>query len=104
MSDVVVHNGVAYLAGKFPADTDADIAGQTRDVLAVIDGLLEKAKTNKRRLLRAEIFLSDISNFDAMNSVWDTWVEPGFAPSRVTIEAKLAKREYLIEIMVTAAI
>jgi enamine deaminase RidA (YjgF/YER057c/UK114 family) len=31
-------------------------------------------------------------------------VTPGSAPARATIEAKLAKPEYLVEIVVTAAI
>ncbi len=39
-----------------------------------------------------------------MNAVWEAWVSAGCAPTRATVEAKLAKPEYLIEIMVTAAV
>jgi enamine deaminase RidA (YjgF/YER057c/UK114 family) len=104
MSDVVVHNGVAYLAGKVPGDTSADIGGQTADVLKQIDALLAEAGTSKSNLLRAEIFLTDIKDFAGMNKVWDAWVDPKATPARATIEAKLARPEFKIEIMVIAAV
>ena len=69
MSDVVIHNGVAYLAGKVPGDTKGDIAAQTADVLKTIDELLAQAGTSKSNLLRAEIFLTDMKDFPGMNKV-----------------------------------
>jgi enamine deaminase RidA (YjgF/YER057c/UK114 family) len=104
MSDVVIHNGIAYLAGKVPSNTDADIGGQTADVLRQIDELLAQAGTSKSNLLRAEIFLTDIKDFAGMNKVWDAWVDPKATPARATIEAKLARPEFKIEIMVIAAV
>lgn len=104
MSDVVIHNGVAYLSGKVPSNPEEGIAGQTRDVLATIDKLLAEAGSSKSQILRAEIYLSDMKYFGEMNGVWDAWVAPGHTPSRATVEAKLAKPEYLIEIVVTAAV
>lgn len=104
MSDIVIHNGTAYLAGKVPNNPDAGIAEQTADVLKTIDDLLKQAGTSKANLLRAEIYLSDIANFNEMNKVWDQWVVPGSTPSRATIEAKLANPKFLIEIMVIAAV
>jgi enamine deaminase RidA (YjgF/YER057c/UK114 family) len=104
MSDVVIHNGVAYLAGKVASKPDADIAGQTADVLRIIDESLAQAGTSKSNLLRAEIFLSDMKDFAAMNKVWDAWVDPKATPARATVEAKLARPEYKIEIMVIAAV
>ena len=38
-----------------------------------------------------------------MNAVWDAWVAPGHTPARATVEAKLAKAQYKVEIMVVAA-
>jgi enamine deaminase RidA (YjgF/YER057c/UK114 family) len=104
MSDVVIHNGTAYLAGKVPADTSADIGGQTADVLKQIDALLAQAGSSKSHLLRAEIFLADIKDFAGMNKVWDAWVDPKATPARATIEAKLARPEIRVEIMVIAAV
>ena len=103
MSEMTVHHGVAYLAGQVPEDTSADAEGQTRQVLAEIDALLEKAGSDKRRILRAQIYLADIADIGAMNEVWDAWVAPGHAPPRATVQAALADAAWKIEVVATAA-
>lgn len=104
LSEMAVHNGVAYLAGQIPDDATADIRGQTAQTLAAIDALLAQAGTDKRRILRAEIFLADIGDIAAMNEVWDAWVAPGHTPPRATVQARLAQADWKIEIVVTAAV
>ena len=104
MSDMAVHNGVAYLAGQVAADATLDAQGQTADVLGQIDALLARAGTDKSRILMAQIFLADIADFPAMNAAWDAWVAAGSAPPRATVEAKLAKPEWKVEIVVKAAV
>lgn len=104
MSEASVHNGIVYLAGQVPEDTSADIEGQTRQVLAAIDSLLAQAGSDKTRILRVQIFLADIEDFAGMNRAWDAWVVPGNAPSRATVQARLAKPEWKVEIVVTAAV
>ena len=104
MSQIVCHNGVVYLAGQVPDDGNADVHGQTLQVLAKIEALLAKAGSDKSHLLRAEIFLSDIGEFAAMNRAWESWVEPGQTPARATVQAALAKPEWKVEIVVTAAV
>jgi enamine deaminase RidA (YjgF/YER057c/UK114 family) len=104
MSEASVHNGIVYLAGQVADDASADAAGQTRQVLAAIDALLAQAGSDKTRILRAQIFLADIADFAAMNSAWDEWVPAGNAPSRATVEAKLADPAWKVEIVVTAAV
>ncbi len=104
MSEASIHNGIVYLAGQVPEDTNLDIEGQTREVLAAIDALLAQAGSDKTRILRAQIFLADIADFAGMNRAWDAWAVPGNAPARATVEAKLAKLEWKVEIVVTAAI
>ena len=104
MSEMAVHNGVCYLAGQVAADGSQDISGQTRQVLAAVDALLAQAGTDKTKILRAQIYLADISEFPGMNAVWDTWVVAGHTPPRATVQAALAKPEWKVEIVVTAAI
>ena len=50
------------------------------------------------------IWLSEIRNFEEMNSVWDSWVASGNTPARATVQAMLARPKNLVEIMVTAAV
>lgn len=104
LSEMAVHNGVAYLAGQVAADGSQDITGQTQQVLAAIDELLTRAGTDKRKLLRVEIFLKDLADFPAMNAVWEAWLPPGDAPPRATVQATLARPEWRVEMVVTAAL
>ena len=102
-SEAAVFNGVVYLAGMVPERGDTDIRGQTADVLAQVEQRLLEAGSDKSRILRAQIFLSDIAEIGAMNEVWDAWVVPGTAPPRATVQAPLADSGWHIEIVVTAA-
>jgi enamine deaminase RidA (YjgF/YER057c/UK114 family) len=104
MSEMAVHAGTVYLAGQVAADGTQDIRGQTRQVLSAIDALLARAGTDKRRILRAQIFLADIGDFPAMNAVWDEWVVAGHTPPRATVQSTLAKPAWKVEIVVTAAL
>jgi enamine deaminase RidA (YjgF/YER057c/UK114 family) len=104
MSEMAVHGGTVYLAGQVAEDSAQDIRGQTRQVLSAIDALLGRAGTDKRRILRAQIYLADIADFPAMNAVWDEWVVAGHTPPRATVQAPLAKPAWKVEIVVTAAL
>ena len=104
MSEMTVHNGVAYLAGQVASDSSLDAAGQTASVLAQVDALLKRAGTDKSRILMAQIFLADVGDFAAMNTAWDAWVAGGSTPPRATVEARLAKPEWKVEIVVKAAV
>jgi enamine deaminase RidA (YjgF/YER057c/UK114 family) len=103
LSEMAVHRGTVYLAGQVPEDGTQDIKGQTRQVLQAIDALLVRAGTDKRHILMAQIFLADLGDYGGMNEVWDEWVAPGHAPPRATVQARLAKSEWKLEIVVTAA-
>lgn len=103
MSQVVIHNGVAYLAGQVGTE-GASVTEQTQTTLASIEALLTEAGTDKARLLTAQIWLSDMADFAEMNAVWDAWVAPGNPPARWAGEAKLATPGYKVEIIVTAAV
>ena len=104
LSEAVVHNGVAYLAGQVSSSGVREVGSQTREVLAAIDALLAKAGSDKSRVLRAQIFLADMADFPGMNAVWDQWVVPGHTPARATVQAALAKPQWKVEIVITAAL
>jgi enamine deaminase RidA (YjgF/YER057c/UK114 family) len=104
LSEMTVHNGVCYLAGQVPADATQDMAGQTTQVLAAIDALLARAGSDKTRLLMCQIFITDLADFPALNAVWEAWLPAGHAPARATVVARLAKPEWRVEMVVTAAL
>ena len=104
MSQAVVANGFAFLAGQVATDPTADVEGQTRQVLGEIDRLLAVAGTRKDRILTATVYLADIGTFADMNRAWEVWVPTDAKPARATVEAKLAAPRYRVEIQVVALV
>jgi len=106
MSKIVQHNGLVFLCGQTAVGggtANADVTAQTHETLSRIDALLAEAGSDRTRLLSAVIHLPSMSDFAAMNAVWESWVAPGTAPARTTVEAKLASPNLLVEITVIAA-
>lgn len=104
MSEAVIKGNRIYCSGMIPEDTSRDITSQVEQTLAEIDSLLAKGGSDKTKILSAVIWLADISDFAAMNAVWDAWVVAGQTPARATVQAKLNDPKMKIEIMVVAAI
>lgn len=101
-ADAVVHGDTVYLV-EVAQSLDADIATQTREVLASVEQTLRRAGSDKSRLLQVTIYLADIGEIGAMNAIWDDWVPAGCAPVRACVEARLAHPGYRIEVVVVAA-
>ena len=104
MTKAVVHGDTVYLSGLVASKTlGQNVAEQTREILSLIDGYLVQAGTDKSKLLRANIWLTDISTWAEMNGAWTQWIDPKNPPARATVEAKLANPKASVEIMVVAA-
>ncbi|TDP62053.1 RidA family protein [Paucibacter toxinivorans] len=104
LSQVLVHQGVAFVSGQTADDLGQDITGQTQQVLASIDRLLELAGSSKSRILYANIWLRHGEHFDAMNKVWEAWIPAGCAPARATVGSPLVGPDtMLIEIALQAS-
>jgi enamine deaminase RidA (YjgF/YER057c/UK114 family) len=104
MSEMAVHGGLCWPAGQVAADATQDVAGQTRQVLAAVDALLARAGTDRTKIVMCQIYLANIGDFGAMNAAWDAWVPAGHTPPRATVQAALARPEWKIEMVVTAAV
>lgn len=104
MSKIVQHGGLIFLCGQTSSGTTLpDIESQTGEVLARIDALLAEAGSARSRLLSATIYLKQMQDFAAMNTIWEAWMPAGAAPARTTVQADLASSDLLIEITVVAA-
>jgi enamine deaminase RidA (YjgF/YER057c/UK114 family) len=103
LSEMAVHGDTIYLAGQVAEDASLDITGQTKQVLAAIEKLLAEAGSDKTKILSTTIYITDMTNFPAMNAVWDAWVVQGHTPPRATVQAQLANPAYKVEVQVTAA-
>lgn len=104
MSQAVAFGGALHIAGQVADNRKAGIAEQTRDVLAKIEALLEEAGTSRSRLVAVNVFLPQIGDFEAMNAVYDAWIDPENPPARACVEARLADPDLRVEITAIAAL
>mmetsp|Transcript_46890 Transcript_46890/g.68861 ORF Transcript_46890/g.68861 Transcript_46890/m.68861 type:complete len:148 (+) Transcript_46890:75-518(+) len=106
-SAIVKHNGVVMISGQVAIIDqldNSDITAQTHQTLAKVDELLKAAGSDKSKLLEARIWVKDIkTDFAAMNKVWNEWIDPDNKPTRVCVEAPMARPSILVEVQVTAA-
>lgn len=102
LSKVVEYHGFIFTQGLVARDLSGDVVAQTTDILEQIDHLLEVHRTDKTRLLQAQIWLAAIDDRPAMNKVWAAWLPEGGAPARACVEAKLSDPRIRVEIMITA--
>ncbi len=102
LSKAVVANGVVYLSGMTSKDGSTTVSAQTADVLAQIDAALAECSVDKSRIVVANIWLRNISDFSEMNEAWLAWADSDALPARACVEAPLVRDEALVEIMVQA--
>jgi enamine deaminase RidA (YjgF/YER057c/UK114 family) len=106
MTDAIVHGDKVYLSGYVAEKAEGGtVAEQTADILAQIDATLAEAGSDKTKIIKAVIWLTDMDTWAEMNTVWDKWVVPGQTPCRAAVHsAKLAAAGLDVEIMIEAAI
>ena len=98
MSQGVVVDGMLHTAGQVANDKFEAVEGQTRQVLEKIEKLMALAGGNKQTLVSVTVYLAAITDFHAMNSVYDAWIDPGHPPVRTCVEARLANSGIKVEI------
>ena len=102
LAKAVEYHGFVYVQGCTAQDLSKDVVGQTEEVLAQIDEILETHGTDKTRLLQAQIWLRDMADRAALNEAWSAWLPEGQAPARALVQAVLADPRWRLEIMITA--
>jgi reactive intermediate/imine deaminase len=105
-SQAIIANGFVFVAGQRPQDPKTGIIPetiqeQTSQCILNIKSILEASGSSLKNIVRSDVYLSDIGNFDAMNEIY-RFLMPEPFPSRTTIGTQL--RNILVEIEVIATI
>ena len=102
LSAAVECQGFVYLPAIAARDRTLDVKGQTADVLAHIDELLERQGADRSQLLQALVWVRNMADREAMNEVWSGWLPKDSAPVRGCVQAELGLPDALVQVMVTA--
>lgn len=106
-SQAVKMDGLVFTSGQIPIDPvnnefiDAGIETQTELVLKNLKAVLEESGSSLKAVLSTTVFLADMKDFAAMNSVYGKFF-PENPPARTTIEVKGLPKGAKVEINAVA--
>ena len=106
-SQAIRANGLVFVSGQIALDpvtntlVSGDVAFQTDRVLKNVSGILGAAGTSLEKVVRATVFLKNMSDFAAMNEVYGTFFHTA-PPARSTVEVARLPKDVLVEIDVIA--
>jgi 2-iminobutanoate/2-iminopropanoate deaminase len=99
---------LVFTAGQTGTDprtgnlVEGGIEAQTRQALKNLAAILDAAGTDLAHALKTTVFLAEMSDFAAMNTVYAEFF-PSVPPGRTTVAVKTLPRGALVEIEVIAA-
>jgi len=106
-SQAIRANGFVFVSGQVAIDPSnqqviaGDIAARTDRVLKNLSAILKAAGTDLKKVVRATVFLKNMSDFAAMNEVYGKYF-PVVPPARSTVEVARLPKDVLVEIDVIA--
>lgn len=91
-SQGVMAGDFLFVSGQIPINPKTgtllkgDIQAQTQQVLENIRAILNKAGLTMQHVVRTDVFLLDLKDFDAMNHVYETYFLAEPKPARQTVQ------------------
>ena len=92
-SQIVLDDCYAYFAGLVAADFPegvavlGDVAAETRVVMAAISEMRKEVGLSFEDVVKADVHLADLSDFDAMDAAYREYFPPRVYPARTTTES-----------------
>jgi len=103
-SQIVMDDHYAFLSGIVAADFPegqavlGDVAAETRAVLTAVRDTLGEIGLGMDRIVRVDVHLADLDDFDAMDGAYGEFFEAGAQPARTTTESRRLFGNSLVEI------
>ena len=105
----IVTNGFVFTAGQVAIDPatgnliEGSFKDRVRQVMKNLNSILEEAGTNFSRVTKFTVFLTDMSNYAAVNKVFSEFIKDSDAPARslVAVSALPAGTDIEIECIAT---
>lgn len=108
-SQAVLKNGVLYASGQIainPQNGELEMDNlevETHRVMQNIQAVLKEVNMDFSHILKCSIFLSDMSNFGTVNSIYGSYFSAGNYPARETVEVSCLPKNVNVEISFIAS-
>jgi 2-iminobutanoate/2-iminopropanoate deaminase len=88
MDDMYAHFA-GLVAADFPEGIAVlgDVAAETRVVLTAISSMLKEIGLGMDRIVKTDVHLASLEDFDNMDNAYREFFEPGHYPARTTTES-----------------
>ena len=101
-SQAVKVGNLIFTSGQLPINTQsgelvADIEGATKQSLDNVKAILESAGSSMDKIVKTVVFLRDMNDFVAMNTVYATYF-PSNPPARSAVQVARLPKDAVIEI------
>jgi 2-iminobutanoate/2-iminopropanoate deaminase len=93
---------IGLVPGKPELGIPGDVAQQTEQVMDNLAAVLESAGMSLANVVRATIYLADMTDFSTVDEIYGRRFGPGTHPARVTIQAAALPKGARVEIDVIA--
>lgn len=106
-SQAIQVGSTLYCSGQVGLDPDSGelvpggIEAETRQALENLDAVLQEAGFAMRDVVQAQVFLADLNDYAAMNTVYAAYFETA-PPARAAVQVARLPLDARVEIMVTA--
>lgn len=103
-NQAVVAAGLVHCSGQVALDPASGelIAGgvkeQTARVMDNLAAVLSAAGSSLSRVIKCNVYLTDLSDFAAVNEVYGSYFDAGEAPARACVEVSRLPKEVSVEI------
>jgi 2-iminobutanoate/2-iminopropanoate deaminase len=109
LSSAVKSGNLLFVSGTTPFDREyklaqGDFSAQMRQTMENLKAVLVAGGSSLDRVVKVNVILRRIADFQAMNEIYRSYFEEGSYPARTTIEAKLPHEDFLLEIECVAEI
>ena len=98
-----------YISGQVAIDplnsnlVKSSIKDETNQVMKNLSAILDEAQMDFTNVVKTTIFLSDMSYFKEVNTIYGSYLKNGEEPARETVAVKTLPKEVNIEISIIAA-
>ncbi|WP_010279402.1 RidA family protein [Paenibacillus senegalensis] len=107
-SQAVQFGNVLFTSGQIPLGLDGQVVPggireQTHQVFMNLKGVLEAAGADFQHVIKATVYLKDMSQFSEVNEIYASYFE-NHKPARSTVEVARLPKDVLVEIELIVAI
>lgn len=95
-------SGLVSRNGKDNSNVKGDVAAQTKVVMDNGAAILKEAGMSFNDVVAARVYLTDDTQFQAMNAAYRGYFAGGAPPARATVKAGLTNPDYAVEITMVA--